>query len=116
MTLTNVTNAQTVTVTLYGVSNGTGTSDVGVPMSLLVGDSNANRVVNSGDVAADAEVAPEKRLARFELSLRCEYRWRREQRRHNHHSVALGRLPAMTSAQLFFGEMRPGINAGPLRG
>ncbi len=45
-----MTDAQTIAITLSGVSNGTSTSDVTVPMSLLVGDTNADRVVNSGDV------------------------------------------------------------------
>jgi hypothetical protein len=49
LSLTNVTNAQTVAITLSGVSNGTSTNDVAVPMSLLVGDTNADRAVNSGD-------------------------------------------------------------------
>ena len=48
--LTNVTDAQTITMTLSGVSNGTSTGNVTVPMSLLVGDTNGDRVVNSGDV------------------------------------------------------------------
>ena len=50
ISLTNVTDAQTIAITLSGVSNGTSTSDVTVPMSLLVGDTNGDRVVNSGDV------------------------------------------------------------------
>jgi hypothetical protein len=49
LNLTNVSNAQTLAVTFSGVSNGTSTGDVTVPMSLLIGDSNADRVVNSGD-------------------------------------------------------------------
>ena len=47
--LTNVTNAQTINVTLYGVSSGIG--DVVIPMSVLAGDVNGNRAVNAGDVA-----------------------------------------------------------------
>jgi len=50
LNLTNVSNAQTIAITLSGVSNGTSTNDVIVPMSLLAGDSNADRTVNSGDV------------------------------------------------------------------
>ena len=50
LNLTNVTDAQTLTITLSGVSNGTSTGNVTVPMSLLLGDTNADRVVNSGDV------------------------------------------------------------------
>ena len=50
LNLTNVTDAQTLTMTLSGVSNGTSTGNVTVSMSLLLGDTNADRVVNSGDV------------------------------------------------------------------
>ena len=44
--LTNVATAQTITVTLHGVN---GTGNVMIPMSLLVGDTNGDRAVNSGD-------------------------------------------------------------------
>ena len=44
-----MTDAQTLAMTLSGVSNGTSTGDITVPMSLLVGDTNGDRVVNSGD-------------------------------------------------------------------
>jgi len=47
--LTGVSNAQRITVTLLGVNNGTSTGDVGVPMGVLVGDSNGDGFVNSGD-------------------------------------------------------------------
>ena len=47
--LTGVTNAQNITVSLLGVSNGTSTADVGVQMGVLVGDTNGDRFVNSGD-------------------------------------------------------------------
>ena len=50
-TLTNVTDVQTLTITLSGVNNGTSTSDVTVPMSLLLGDTNGNGVVNASDVS-----------------------------------------------------------------
>ncbi len=49
--LTGVTNAQRITVTLLGVSDGTTTGDVTVPMGVLIGDTNANGAVNAGDVA-----------------------------------------------------------------
>ncbi len=51
VTLTGVTNAQTITVTLAGVSDGTNTSDVETAMSVLVGDTTANGRVNSSDIA-----------------------------------------------------------------
>jgi hypothetical protein len=47
--LTGVTTAQTITVTLTGVSSGAGGGNVAVSMGVLVGDSNASGVVNSGD-------------------------------------------------------------------
>jgi uncharacterized delta-60 repeat protein len=49
--LTGVTNAQRITLTLAGVSNGTSTADLGVQMGVLVGDTNGNGSVNAGDVA-----------------------------------------------------------------
>ena len=47
--LTGITNAQRITLTLQGVSNGTFVSDVGVSMGVLVGDTNGDGFVNSGD-------------------------------------------------------------------
>jgi hypothetical protein len=47
--VTGVTNAQRTTVTLVGVNNGASTGDVGVPIGVLIGDSNADGFVNSGD-------------------------------------------------------------------
>ena len=47
--LTGVTNAQKVTVTLSGVNNGTGTGDVGVQLGVLIGDTNGDGFVNTGD-------------------------------------------------------------------
>ena len=46
--LTNVANAQTINVTLFGVN---GSGNVVLPMGVLVGDVNANRTVNAADVA-----------------------------------------------------------------
>ncbi len=46
--LTNVTNAQTINVTLHSVN---GVSDVVIPMSVLIGDTNGNGGVNAGDVS-----------------------------------------------------------------
>jgi hypothetical protein len=49
--LTNVANAQTVTLTLVGVRNASGTNlgNFSVPMGVLLGDVNGDTVVNSGD-------------------------------------------------------------------
>jgi hypothetical protein len=49
--LTNVTNAQGLTVSLFGVNDGTNSVDVIIPMSVLVGDTTADRSVNSSDVS-----------------------------------------------------------------
>ena len=46
--LTNVTNVQTINVTLFGVNSA---GNVVIPMSLLIGDTSANSAVNSTDVA-----------------------------------------------------------------
>ena len=48
--LTGITNAQRITVTLVGVSNATGTGDLGVPMGVLVADTNASGGVSASDV------------------------------------------------------------------
>lgn len=50
--LTNVANAQTIQVTLFGVSDGSGSGNVVIPISVLVGDVNGNGTVNATDVAA----------------------------------------------------------------
>jgi N-acetylneuraminic acid mutarotase len=48
--LTNVTDAQTLTVMLSGVNNGNGAVNVTVPISFLLGDTNSNGLVNATDV------------------------------------------------------------------
>ncbi|MDQ6765670.1 MAG: dockerin type I domain-containing protein, partial [Verrucomicrobiota bacterium] len=47
--LANVTDAQTINVTLTNVNDGTVTGDVSIPMGILLGDTNGDRFVNSGD-------------------------------------------------------------------
>jgi len=50
--LTGVTNAQRITVTLYGVSDGgSGSANLTAQMGVLVGDTNGNGTVNAADVA-----------------------------------------------------------------
>jgi hypothetical protein len=49
--LTGVTNAQRITVTLFGVSDGTNTGSLDVPMGVLVGDTTGNGTVSASDVA-----------------------------------------------------------------
>ncbi len=47
--LTGITSGQTSTITLGGVSDGVDTGDVSLLMAVLIGDTNGNGVVNSGD-------------------------------------------------------------------
>ncbi|HEX8678322.1 MAG TPA: dockerin type I domain-containing protein, partial [Chthoniobacterales bacterium] len=47
--LTGVSDAQRLRVTLIGISNGTNIGDVGVSMGILLGDTNQDGTVNSGD-------------------------------------------------------------------
>lgn len=49
--LSGVTNGQTIAIKLFGVNNGTNTADVVTMMSVLLGDTNASRSVNSTDVS-----------------------------------------------------------------
>ena len=49
--LTGVTNAQRITVTLSGVSDGTNTGNLNVPMGMLLGDTSGNGAVNASDVS-----------------------------------------------------------------
>ena len=49
--LTGVTNAQTIQITLVGVNDGTSTANVTIPMSILVGDTNADRFTDAIDVS-----------------------------------------------------------------
>jgi hypothetical protein len=49
--LTNVSNAQTLSINLIGVTGGTRSGNVSIPMSVLIGDTNADSVVNSTDVS-----------------------------------------------------------------
>jgi hypothetical protein len=49
--LTNVPNAQRLTITLLGVNDGTNTGNVSIPMGVLLGDTTADGFVNSTDIA-----------------------------------------------------------------
>ena len=49
--LKNVSNAQTLTVTLTGVNAGAGSTNITVPMGVLSGDTTGNGTVNSTDVS-----------------------------------------------------------------
>ena len=48
--LSGVSNAQTIIITLFNVSDGTNSSSVGIPMSLLAGDVNFTSSVSGSDV------------------------------------------------------------------
>ncbi len=49
--LTNVTNAQRLSVTIYGVNDGTRTGNVILPFNALFGDTTSNGTVNGSDVS-----------------------------------------------------------------
>ena len=51
VSLTNVSDAQTLTITLHEVSDGTTSNDVTLRVSLLLGDTTANGSVNASDIA-----------------------------------------------------------------
>ncbi len=44
-----MTNAQTLGIQLNSVSNGASVTDLVIPMSVLIGDTNGDRSVNAGD-------------------------------------------------------------------
>ncbi len=50
LNVTGVTNHQVLTVNLTGVSDGLVSSDLGIPIGILAGDTNADRLVNAKDV------------------------------------------------------------------
>src|SRR6185295_11744295 len=52
VSLTDVTNAQRLNVTIFGVSDGSNNGDVVISMGVLLGDVTANGVVNSSDISA----------------------------------------------------------------
>jgi N-acetylneuraminic acid mutarotase len=49
ISLSSVADAQRVTINLLSVSDGTNSGDIALPIELLIGDVNGDRVVNSGD-------------------------------------------------------------------
>jgi hypothetical protein len=51
VSLTNVANAQRLSITVFGVSDGTNSGNVVVPLNVLRGDTNASATVNSSDVS-----------------------------------------------------------------
>jgi hypothetical protein len=71
--LTNINNAQKITVTLYGVNDGSSTANVSIPMGILLGDVTLSRRTDSGDVAATRShaisVPTDNTTARFDVNL-----------------------------------------------
>jgi autotransporter-associated beta strand protein len=71
--LTNVTNAQTIVVTLFSVNDGTNIGDVSVPLGVLLGDVNSSHRTDSGDVTAvrNHTVSPptDDATARFDVNV-----------------------------------------------
>jgi len=64
--LTNVGNAQTLRVTLFGVTNTSGTSTVTIPINILIGDTSVNGSVTASDLGqAKAETGQPITLANF---------------------------------------------------
>lgn len=49
--LTGVANAQAIAITLFGVSDGSNTNDITIPIGILLGDTTGNGMVNSSDVS-----------------------------------------------------------------
>ena len=46
-----MTNEQTINVTLFNLDDGLGVRDLVIPMTVLIGDTNGNGIVNSSDVS-----------------------------------------------------------------
>jgi hypothetical protein len=55
--LTNIANAQTIGITLFDVHQGAHAGDMAVQMSVLVGDTTGNRIVNSSDIGETKAVS-----------------------------------------------------------
>ena len=51
MDLISVANAQVITITLFGLSDGTNTGNLSIPMGILLGDTSGNGTVNASDVS-----------------------------------------------------------------
>jgi hypothetical protein len=69
--LTGVTNAQTITLTLYGLTDGTNTGDIGVRMGVLIGDVDASGRTDSGDVTQVRNKTvsiPDQQTFRFDVN------------------------------------------------
>jgi hypothetical protein len=49
--LSQLSNGHTIVVRLYGLNDGTTTADLDIPMSILIGDTSGNGIVNASDVS-----------------------------------------------------------------
>jgi CSLREA domain-containing protein len=71
--LTSVTNAQTLTINLNGVNDGVNTSNLNIPMGVLLGDANSSRRTDAGDVTAvrnhTVSIPTDNSTARFDVNL-----------------------------------------------
>ena len=71
--LTGVTNAQWITLTLFGVSDGTYTNDVAVRAGVLLADVNASKRTDAGDVTAvrnrTVSIPNDSATGRFDVNL-----------------------------------------------
>ena len=85
--LTNVANAQTIVLRLFNVSDGVVTGNVSVPMGVLVGDTNGDKFVNSGDSLQTRNRSGQG--TDTTAIARCECRWFRQQRRFLHRAFAI---------------------------
>jgi hypothetical protein len=73
--LTVVTDVQRITVTLFGVNDGTHMGNVPVCMGVLVGDVNGNAVVNASDVSlTKSQVGQPVSELEFPRGRECEWR------------------------------------------
>ena len=64
--LSNVSNAQTITITLLGVSDGNTTANVSIPMGILLGDVTASGRVKGGEVFLfTPQILPPQNLPTF---------------------------------------------------
>jgi hypothetical protein len=69
--LTGVANAQTINICLRDVSDGTNTSNITIPMSVLLGDVNASKRTDAGDVTAvrnHTVSIPDQQTFRFDVN------------------------------------------------
>jgi hypothetical protein len=73
LNLTGVTNGQIITVALFDANDGANSGDVGVRMGVLIGDVNASRRTDAGDVTAvrnhTVSIPTDAATARFDVNV-----------------------------------------------